>query len=300
MRKLEIFVKVAESEHVTRAGESLLLSQAAVSMAVAELEELAGSPLFKRQGRKLLLNDRGRLLLPEAREILQRAHNIENLLREASDELVGILHIGASTTIGNYLLPSLIAEFSRLYPRAQAHLLVGNTGQIEKGVDHGELDLGLIEGPCHAQALTSLPWRDDELVVIAGTQHPWAKKGRVTVRMLAAADWIMREKGSGTREVFEAAMAGRVDGFSTRLELGHTEAIKKAVEAGMGVSCLSRLAVQRELDQGWLVAVATPLELKRPLTILEKRDGYRSRLMTVFLDQLTANSMCRDRSQGIS
>lgn len=290
LRKLEIFLKVAECGHVTRAGESLLLSQSAVSMAIAELEERAGGPLFKRQGRKLLLNDRGRLLLPEAREILQRAHNIENLLRESSDELVGILHIGASTTIGNYLLPSLIAEFSRLYPRAQAQLLVGNTEQIEKGVDHGELDLGLIEGPCHVQTLTSLPWRDDELVVIAGPQHPWAKKGRVTPRMLAEADWIMREKGSGTREVFEAAMTGKVDGFNTRLELGHTEAVKKAVEAGMGVSCLSRLAVQRELAHGWLVAVASPLELKRPLAILVKKDGYRSRLMAAFLKLLKAMS----------
>ncbi len=286
LRKLEIFVQVAESGHVAKAGETLFLSQPAVSMAIAELEELAGGPLFHRQARRLSLNDRGRLLLPEARDLLQRARNIENLLKDSASEPIGLLRIGASTTIGNYLLPALIAEFSRRYPRAQAHLEVGNTVQIENGVNRGEFDLGLTEGPCHTQTLTVIPWRDDELMVIAGTGHPWAKQKTLTAAMLAAGDWIMRETGSGTREVFEAAMATSVGSFMTRLELGHTEAIKKAVEAGMGVSCLSRLAVQRELDHGWLVGVDTPLALKRPLTMLMKKATYRSRLLTAFLELL--------------
>ncbi len=290
LRKLEIFLTVTEFGHVTKAGEVLSLSQSAVSMAIAELENIACGPLFKRHGRKLLLNERGRLLLPEAREILQRAQNIEKLLQECAAEMMGVLHIGASTTIGNYLLPSLIAEFSSIYPRVHTHLQVGNTVQIEQGVDRGELDLGLIEGPCHTQGLELLPWRDDELVVIAGPSHPWAKKRRVAKKQLSEGDWIMREKGSGTREVFEAAMAAKVGGFNTRLELGHTEAIKKAVEAEMGVSCLSRIAVQRELDHGWLVAVETPLKLQRPLAILLKKDSQRSRLKTAFLKLVNEGS----------
>lgn len=290
LRKLEIFVKVTESGHITRAGEALSLSQSAVSMAIAELESIAGGPLFKREGRKIMLNERGRMLLPEAREILQRAQNIENLLQESATELIGVLHVGASTSIGNYLLPSLIAEFSRRYPRVRVQLVVGNTEQVEKDVERGQLDLGLVEGPCHSQALTSLPWRDDELVVIAGREHPWAKKGKVPAAMLAEGDWIMREKGSGTREVFEAAMANQVAAFNTLLELGHTEAIKKAVEAGLGVSCLSRLAVQRELDHGWLLAIDTPLKLNRLLTILVKKDAYRSRLMNALLGWLTSTT----------
>jgi len=288
LRKLEIFVKVTEAGHITRAGEALSLSQSAVSMAIAELEAIAGGPLFKREGRKILLNERGRMLLPEAREVLARAQNIENLLQESATELIGVLHVGASTSIGNYLLPSLIAEFSDRYPRVRVQLVFGNTEQIEKDVERGQLDLGLVEGPCHSQALTTLPWRGDELVVIAGREHPWAKKAKISAAMLAEGDWIMREKGSGTREVFEAAMASQVSAFNTLLELGHTEAIKKAVEAGLGVSCLSRLAVQRELDHGWLTAMATPLRLNRPLTILVKKYGYRSRLMNALLEHLTS------------
>jgi len=283
LRKLAIFVKVAEFGHATRAGEALSLSQSAVSMTVAELEDLADGPLFRRQGRRLIVNERGRLLLPEAREILQRAENLANLLRESSADLIGDLHIGASTTIGNYLLPAVIAEFSRRHPRAGAQLEVGNTAQIEAGIHAGHLDLGLIEGPGHLPGLTSLPWRQDELIVVAGVGHPWARLPGVDAEKLAEGEWIMREKGSGTREIFEAAMARLAESFGIRLELGHTEAIKKAVEAGMGVGCLSRVAVQRELDYGWLVAVDTPLELQRSLTILVPEDGDRSRLTTAFI-----------------
>lgn len=286
LRKLEIFVKVAETGHVTRASEMLLISQSAVSMALADLEKQAGDPLFHRQGRRLVLNERGRCLLSEAQEILRRLNNFEKLLKESATEPIGELHIGASTTIGNYLLPMLMAKFSRLYPRAKALLQVGNTQQIESAVESGELDLGLIEGPCHVQTLETIPWCDDELVVITGKDHPWVRQVEITVDMLAEADWVVREKGSGTREVFEAAIAGKIEKFSAHLELGHTEAIKKAVEAGLGVGCLSRLAVQRELDHGWLVAVKSPLKLKRPLTILVKKHRHKGKLLEAYLELL--------------
>lgn len=300
LRKLEIFVKVAETGHVTRVSEALMLSQSATSMALADLEKQAGSPLFHRRGGRLKLNERGRLLLPEAQEILRRSNHLENLMKESATEPMGELRIGASTTIGNYLLPSLMAKFSSYNTRAKACLQVGNTQQVESAVECGDLDLGLIEGPCHVHALEAIPWRNDELVVIAGNEHPWAKRGRATSDMLADADWIVREKGSGTREVFEAAMAGKVKEFTAYLELGHTEAIKKAVEAGLGVSCLSRLAVQRELDHNWLVAVKTPLELTRPLTILVKKNRYKSKLLEACLDLLLSSEPKPDLYKPIS
>jgi DNA-binding transcriptional LysR family regulator len=262
------------------------MSQPAVSMALAELEASAGGPLFMRRGRRLLLNDRGRLLLEPAQEILRNVANFENLLEESDREPRGILRIGASTTIGNYLLPSLIARFSRLYPRAKASLQVGNTQQIELSLEQGAIDLGLIEGPSHAPLLKTLPWRDDELVVIVGRGHPMSGEKSVSAAMLANADWIMREPGSGTREVFEAALSEWVSNINITLELGHTEAIKKAVEAGLGVSCLSRLAVQRELENGWLVEIKTSLDLKRSLTILLRNDTCRTKLLQSFLDML--------------
>lgn len=286
LRKLSVFAKVAETGQVTKAGEVLYMSQPAVSMALAELEASAGGPLFLRQGRRLLLNDRGRLLLEPAQEILRNVANFENLLEESDREPRGLLRIGASTTIGNYLLPSLIARFSELYPGAKASLQVGNTQQIEIALEQGEIDLGLIEGPSHAALLKTMPWRDDELVVIAGNEYPMSKEKSVSADMLANAAWIMREPGSGTREVFEAALSGRVNSFHISLELGHTEAIKKAVEAGLGISCLSRLAVQRELENGWLVEIKTSLNLKRSLTILLRNDTCRTRLLQSFLGML--------------
>lgn len=286
LRQLEIFARVAASAHVTKAAEALLLSQSAVSMAIAELENTVGAPLFDRLGRRLLLNERGRLLLPEAEEVLQRIQTIESVLRESADEPLGVLQVGASTTIGNYLLPSLLGEFAQRHPRANVLLQVGNTRQIETAVASGELDLGLIEGPCHLKELDQGDWRDDELVVIVGPEHAWGKRRRADVAMLAAARWIVRERGSGTREVFEAAMAERVGGYTIALELGHTEAIKKAVEAGLGVSCLSRLAVRRELDHEWLVPVETPLRLRRMLKLLFRKTRVRTRLFTTFVDFL--------------
>jgi DNA-binding transcriptional LysR family regulator len=290
LRQLEVFETVATIQHVTRAAERLFITQSAVSMAIAELEKFTGGPLFERREKRLFLNDRGRLLLPEAREVLGRVKTVEKALNEATKEPVGELRVGASTTIGNYILPWLLGEFARLYPKARTYLIVGNTQQIETAVYSGELDLGLVEGPFHLSSLTSTFWREDELVVIADRKHPWSKERRLSGEMLVGVPWIMREKGSGTREVFEAAMARQSIGITISLELGHTEAIKKAVEAGLGVGCLSKMAVQRELDNNWLIQIETPLDLRRNLIILTRDYGYRTRLLEACLTLLKDNS----------
>lgn len=286
LRQLEIFEKVAVSQHVTKAGEELFLSQSAVSMAVADLERVTGAPLFERRGRRLLLNDRGREILPEVQEVLKRVSLIEQFLNESVGEPLGVLKVGASTTIGNYLLPKIVGEFTHRYPRAKVLLYVANTQQIEEAVEEGEFDLGLIEGPSHNPMLTAAPWKDDELVVIAGREHPFARNGSATADMLSGADWIIREKGSGTREVFETAMDAQGIKYAVSMELGHTEAIKKAVEAGLGIGCLSRMAVQRELDNGWLTEVQTSLNLKRTLFILTGGGSYRTRLFRAYTELL--------------
>jgi DNA-binding transcriptional LysR family regulator len=290
LRQLEIFEGVVATQNVTRASERLYVTQSAVSMALAQLERITGGPLFERQGKRLLLNDRGRLLLPEAREVLGRVRNVERALSEATKEPAGELRIGASTTIGNYILPWLVGEFARLYPKSKAFLIVGNTQQVETAVHSGELDVGLVEGPYHLSHLKSAFWREDDLVVIAGRRHPWSEKRTATSDMLATAPWIMRERGSGTREVFESAMAAEGIAISIALELGHTEAIKKAVEAGLGVGCLSRMAVQRELDNEWLVRIDTPLNLRRDLSILMRDYDYRTRLLEAWLNLLQDNA----------
>ncbi len=289
LRQLEIFEKVANGQHVTKASEKLFITQSAVSMAIAELEKIAGAPLFERHGKRLILNDRGTLIFSKVQDILRQVASIEQLLIESIGEPIGVLRVGASTTIGNYILPRIMGEFTQSYPRAKALLQVGNTEQIVSGVEAGTLDLGIIEGPSHAGSLHSAQWRDDELVVIAGKDHAWATGKKASKSMMEQASWIMREKGSGTREVFEAAMQKKGVRFTIAMELGHTEAIKKAVEAGLGVSCLSRMAVARELSQGWLTEVKTSLDLRRNLIILTREIGHRTALLNAFLSSLNTN-----------
>lgn len=283
LRQLEIFEKVATTGGVTKAGEALLLTQSAVSMALAQLEQLSTVPLFERSGRRLVLNDAGRLLLQEAQDILSAVKRAEQRLQGNSDQLVGELMLGGSTTIGNYLLPELLGRFSRQYPQIKLQLRVGNTQQVAEWLAAGVLDCAFIEGPCHARDLVALPWRDDELVVVVGPEHPWSVAGDAGAVMLGQAPWIVRESGSGTREVFEDAMGRAGIGYDISLELGHTEAIKNAVAAGLGVSCLSRVAVCRELQQGWLVEVATPLTLQRTLTLLKRRSSVCTAPLKAFL-----------------
>lgn len=282
LRQLEIFEKVAKYGHVTQASNQLLLTQSAVSMSIAEMERLVGAPLFERQGKRLLLNDRGRQILPGTRDVLMKIRMIEQFLDDSIGEPRGVLNVGASTTIGNYILPSIIGEFSRLYPNAKALLNVGNAQQIETTVENCDLDLGLIEGLSHSNFLIATPWKHDELVVIVGKEHEWANEKKASLKMLKNAAWIMREKGSGTREIFEAAMEKKGIKFSIALELGHTEAIKKAVEAGLGVGCLSKMAVQRELDNGWLFEIASPLNLHRTLMILTRDSVQMTTLLKAF------------------
>lgn len=282
LRQLEIFEKVAKYGHVTQASNQLLLTQSAVSMSIAEMERLVGAPLFERQGKRLLLNDRGRQILPGTRDVLMKIRMIEQFLDDSIGEPRGVLNVGASTTIGNYILPAIIGEFSKLYPNAKALLNVGNAQQIETAVENGDLDLGLIEGLSHSNFLIATPWKHDELVVIVGKEHEWANEKKASLKMLKNAAWIMREKGSGTREIFEAAMETKGIKFSIALELGHTEAIKKAVEAGLGVGCLSKMAVQRELDNGWLFEIASPLNLHRTLMILTRDSVQMTTLLKAF------------------
>lgn len=286
LRQLEIFEKVAKCEHVTRAGSQLFITQSAVSMAIAELERLAGAPLFERYGKRLLLNDRGRKILPEVVEVIRRTREIEQFLNDSVGEPRGTLKVGASTTIGNYILPDIVADFSKKYSRAKVYLIIGNAEQIENALENGDLDLGIIEGIPHSGVLDSAPWKNDELVVVVGRGHPWAAHKTATVNMLRTAQWIMREKGSGTREVFEIAMAKDNIEFSIALELGNTEAVKKAIEAGLGVGCLSGIAVRRELEHGWLVKLKCPIDLRRTLLIQTRKSGFKTRLLQEFVSLL--------------
>jgi DNA-binding transcriptional LysR family regulator len=283
LKQLEVFIAVAQEGNVTRAAGQLNITQSATSMALADFETQLRRRLFDRVGKRLQLNDAGRLLLPKAIDAVARASEIETLA--ASDNaLTGSLRIGASLTIGNYLMPGLIGRFMRRHPGTQMQLKVGNTRQVVHDLEQFHVDIGFIEGFCHAPDIEVQPWGEDELVVFCAADHPLAAQPTVSEEDLSQAGWILREPGSGTREVFDNAVLGRLRTINLVMELGHTEAIIRSVEAGLGISCASRLTLADALEHHRLVILPTPfLDLRREFFLLVHRQKYRTQALEHFL-----------------
>lgn len=284
LKQIDVFTAVAREGSVTKAALWLHLTQSAASMALADLEAQLGAKIFDRIGRRLQLNELGRRLLPLAQETVARAQEMEDI---AAGDLPGHgrLRIGASLSIGNYLMPQLIGDYLKAYPRAEVSLDVGNTRHIIESVRQFSCDVGFIEGFCHDPDIEVLPWMEDELVIFAHAEHPLAQQATLTATDFANAQWILREAGSGTREVFDNAVAGKLPNLHVRLELSHTEAIKGAVEAGIGIACASRLTLKEALAAGTVVVLPTPfLNLKRSLFMLRHRQKYATRNLSDFIE----------------
>lgn len=283
LRQLAVFVAVAQEGTVTKASDAVKLTQSAASMALADLEDGLGAPLFDRLGKRLQLNDLGRFLLPQALEILGRCETFEQI---AKGELQSIdLRLGATLTISDYLMPDLMAGFLQKQPQAHLQLQVGNTRQIIEAVNQFQLDLALIEGSCHLPQLQSIHWHDDELAVCCSPSHPLAQLNRpLTPQDFNDVEWILREEGSGTREVFDLAILKNLSNANIRLTLGHNEAILKIISGGLGLSCISKLALRPMLNSGQLVILDTPFwELKRPLYMLVHRHKYQGPGLKAFM-----------------
>lgn len=292
LRQLEVFVAVGRCESVSRAAETVALSQSAASTALGEFERQFDCQLFDRLGKTLRLSELGQQLLPKAVELLDRAREIEELLEGKTG--FGALRIGATLTIGNYLATLIIASFLQRHPESRIRLQVHNTATIVNQVAHHELDLGLIEGDCQHPDIEVQSWVEDELVVFCSTSHPLAKQGAVSLEDLAAQPWILREHGSGTRETFDHAMRHHHFPLNIRLELEHTEAIKRAVEFGLGLGCISRLALNDAFRRGSLVPIETPdLDFRRQFRFLWHKKKYQSASMREFL------SLCRSLTVGV-
>jgi DNA-binding transcriptional LysR family regulator len=272
LRQLEIFRAIALRGSTTAAAQSMPLSQSATSAALNELENMLDVKLFDRVGKRLLLNDNGRVLLPAALAILDGARTAAASFSREGSAAGGDLRLFASTTVGNYLLPRLLARFRELKPGTQMQLRIGNTQDVVEAVRQFETDLGLIEGPCHAAAIRVIPWLQDELTIVAAPTHALAKaarRGRLTATQLAGALWLMREPGSGTREAVEQAVLGRFLSLPETMTLGSSEAIKNAVAEGLGVSYLSRYVVQDLIAAKRLQILDTHLpKLTRRFTII--------------------------------
>jgi len=289
LRQLEIFVAIAQTGSTTAGSVQIALSQSATSAALNELEAMLRARLFDRVGKRLMLNESGRALLPQARAMLDAAHTIERQFGVGTGTPApGAAHLrlGASTTIGNYLLPGRIARYRQQHPDATVDVQIGNTQTIARAVAQFDVDIGFVEGPCNVPELRVEPWQDDALGIICAPHHPLAlRQTPCDIDALRSATWLLRESGSGTRTVVEQELLPWLNHFAQVLNLGSTEAIKQTAASGLGLSCLSLCSVQDMLALGRLVVLPTTLPpLTRRLTLISHKAKSWSGAMRAFLE----------------
>ncbi|SNY92678.1 DNA-binding transcriptional regulator, LysR family [Cohaesibacter sp. ES.047] len=281
LRQLRVFASLARHGNLGDTAQEVCLSKGAVSQSLGELERRLGTPLFDRVHPHLKINEQGRLLQPLAKEIVDRVENIRHLF-DGGGAHVGHLKIGASQTIGNYLLPSLLARMQQ----TDIAVEIQNTYDLCEMVGHFELDLALIEGANHREDLVSSAWLDDEMLVVAAPHHPLAQAGPITPEHLAECDWIVREKHSGSREQFDTELAPLVAPKGRLLVLNALEAVLSAAENNLGLTFVSRLAVRQRLASGQLVKLDLGRRYTRRLSLVWHKKKFHNALMRSFIDQL--------------
>lgn len=291
LRQWEVFCAIAQSGSTVAAAGALGLSQSAVSAALQQLESGMGAPLFARVGKRLALNELGRSLWPEAQNLLERAQVLEQAARTASPAAPVLLRLAASTTIANHVLPAILADFMQRHAQVRFEVVIGNTREVAQAVGDARVDLGFIEGASHWPTLEVQPWRDDELVLLAGAGDPLvahAQAAPLTVDELRACRWLLREEGSGTREAVEYAVLAHLHEWAVAAVLGSSEAIctvlahgaGQGAGQGAGISCLSRVIAQPWIDRGELAIVASSLPpVRRQLSLLQRRGKQRTPLL---------------------
>jgi DNA-binding transcriptional LysR family regulator len=288
LRQLEVFIAIAHQQNVSKAAQILNLSQSAASSALKEFEQQFDAQLFDRIGKRLQLNEQGRMIRPKAESLLAQASDLEQTLLKHTD--AGHLKVGATMSIGNYLAVNIMADMMRQQPNAHISLEVANTASISQKVLNFDLDIGLIEGELQHTDLDVIPWRDDELAVFCSPDHPIAKKKVVTDEDIIQAQWILREAGSGTRQAFERAMHGILPNLMVAHELQHTEAIKRAVEANLGIGCLSQITLEDAFNRGSLIRIPVPhRDFQRQFYFILHRQKFRSTGIEQWMDLCLAS-----------
>jgi DNA-binding transcriptional LysR family regulator len=285
-RQIEIFVKVAELGSFSRAAEALYLTQPTVSERVRSLEEELGQKLLDRQQRGATPTKAGQLLLTYARRILQLQREARQALDEFQGRMRGELIVGASTIPGEYVLPPLIGRFKAKFPDISISLLIGDTQGVLDWVLEGKVEAGVVGAQIDHRALEYRELMPDELVLVVPSEHPWHGRKTVTLEEVRQEPLIVREKGSGSRHALERAL-GEVGldlgAFRVVGEMGSTQAIKQAVKAGVGVSMISKRAVEEECRANllWCVKVKD-LRFSRAFYLVIHRDRTRSPLAEAF------------------
>lgn len=281
LQQLKVFATIARYGNLGLAANELCLSKGAVSQSLQELERQLSTPLFDRIHPRLQLNNEGRLLQPAAEELLTRMQDIENLFSPDA-EPSGQLRLGASQTIGNYLLPTLLAS-SKQELGLPPKVTINNTHLLCHALANFELDMALIEGENHHPDLLAEPWLQDEMLVVAPPGHPLADKAELSLSRLGGETWVLREAQSGSREQFIQQIQPELPRWQAGLELNTLEAVMLAVEKGLGISFISRLAVSDRLKDGRLVALPLTRRFPRQLSLIWHKQKYHSASLRHFL-----------------
>ena len=278
LRQMEIFLNVVQEGHLTNVAKGMGLSQSAISMSIKELENILGNPLFDRINKKLILNEMGRSFQKEIAPIIKKLNDIEYEFKNTVNK--GIVRVGASTTIVDYLMPPIICSYMNNYPDVKIGLKEGNSQQIVQLIKNGEIDVGFIEGIVNDSEIIKEIIGVDELVVVT-TDTTLNKE--VSIESLQDRKWVLREEGSGTREVFLDYIKKRVDHINIFLELGHTESIKSLLMNHNCLTCISKIAVQKDIANNKLLCVPIKdFECKRNFFMIYHKDKYQSELFEKF------------------
>lgn len=288
--KLKVFCTVAETKSFSKASEIIHLTQPAVSLQIQAIEEMYETKLFDRSSNTVTLTTAGEILYRYAKEILSLYATATKDIGEMTGLVKGSISVGASTTIANHLLPTVIADFRRMRPKVKVNLYAGNTKTIVELLNSGNVDFGLVEGDVTKQKLTVERFLEDELVVIVSALHLWAKKKEVSIVDITKEPFILREEGSGTRQIIEKYLNKyglSTHDMKTSMMFGSTEAIKEAVEGGTGISIVSRWAARKESKYGTLKLLSVKEEkMFRNFSLIFHKNSIISHPVDEFLTYL--------------
>ncbi|AXR02667.1 LysR family transcriptional regulator [Pseudoalteromonas piscicida] len=280
LKQLNVFTVIVQERSITAAADQLCLTKAAVSMALAELERHLEQPLFDRVNNRLVISPAGELLLPHAHQVLDRCRFLESLFKE-NERLYGEIKIGASDTLGNHLLPPLLAAFQQQTGHTQQQLFITNTARVCAMLRDYELDIGFVEGRVIGEDLDIMPWFEDEMCIVSAMDFAVTD---FQALMQSQSRWLLREQGSGSREFFLANIAAQLTSWRTAFELNSTEAIINGVAAGLGLACISKYSAEHAVAQQRIKALSGLEAAPRQFWLVTRKDKFQSPILTRLID----------------
>ena len=283
LRHLKIFITVADLGSMTAAAKALYIAQPTVSQSISELEDYYGIKLFDRLSKKLFITEKGSQLLSYARHITDLVNEMEYVMKNPDKS--GTIKVGASLTIGTYLLPELVNEFIRQYPFWQVKAVTKNTQDIEQLIIRNEIDFAVVEGMVHTPDIIANPFMEDDLLLVCGRKHKLYGIKSISPGELSGLRFIVREKGSGTRELFENMMAMNEIKWQPDWECNGSDVLKSAAVSGIGVAVISKLLVKKELETGELSGIKIDnIDLKRKFSVIYHKNKFLTNGMKAFMD----------------